>query len=752
VEHEVVAKTSMDAETRRSPTDFLAGGGRMGALMRSHDWSGSPLGDPATWPDMLKAAVATCLSSRFPMVIWWGPELVMLYNDAWQPILGDTKHPAGLGRPGADSWPETWPIVGAQFESALGGVASWSEDLLLASDRHGFIEECYFTYSHSPLRDAAGRVVGVMSAVSETTARVLVERRLRVLRELSNAALEAAGEAKSLQQVAPALLGLLCAGNPDVSFAVLYVTGPDERARRSAAAAVDATLFPPAVAPLDADAWGIAEALRSRAAVEIEAAPQVSALLPGGAWPEPTRQVVALPLSGSRLERELCGVLLVGANSRLRLDASYRDFLGLVAAQLGGAITALQLREAERAARADAERAGRVKDEFLATLSHELRTPLHAVIGWAQILRADVSDAEQVSAAVEVIERNAQHQARLIGDLLDISRITSGSMRIERQPVALPAVIAAAIESVTPDADAKGVRIEPALEAIPLPVLGDAARIQQVMWNLLVNAIKFTPAGGRIEVALAAAERHAEIRVRDDGAGIDPAFLPEIFDRFRQADGSVSRAHGGLGLGLTLVKQLVELHGGRVRAESAGAGRGATFTLELPLAADTQSALTADAQSARAPVAQSAREPEAAAPSRSGGNFLDGVRVLVIDDDPDSLTMLRRLVEDGAGEVRTAASAEVALQLAARESFDVIVSDIGMPERDGYAFIRALRARGDATPALALTAFAHADDRLAALSAGYQSHLPKPVDTGELLVVVSRLAGARSGVAPQASK
>ena len=210
----------------------------MGALMRSRDWTTSPLGRPATWSDTLKAAVATCLSSRFPMVIWWGPELLMLYNDAWQPILGDTKHPSGLGRPGAASWPETWPIVGVQFEEALRGIASWSEDLLLASDRRGFLEECYFTYSHSPLKDATGQVVGVCSIVSETTSRVLNERRLRVLRDLSNGAIDASRGGTSLRGLCETLTALLCRDNPDAPFSALYLIDGDNSARLIASAGV----------------------------------------------------------------------------------------------------------------------------------------------------------------------------------------------------------------------------------------------------------------------------------------------------------------------------------------------------------------------------------------------------------------------------------------------------------------------------------------------------------------------------------
>src|SRR5262245_35668427 len=275
----------MDVQSKTPRIGFLDGGGRMGALMRTYDWSRTPLGDPAQWPDTLKAAVATCLSSRFPMVIWWGPQLLMLYNDAWQPILGETKHPAGLGRPGADSWPETWPVVGAQFEEALRGAASWSEDLLLASDRHGFLEESYFTYSHSPLKASSGEVVGVLSVVSETTARVLHQRRLRTLADLSIATLDATRRFESTADMCQLLVDTLCHGNPDIPFAVQYLVDFEQPAQRVALAGIDAALFPQEVENVDQDTWGIAETLHIRSrgvAKQVE-----SRHLPVGVWPEP---------------------------------------------------------------------------------------------------------------------------------------------------------------------------------------------------------------------------------------------------------------------------------------------------------------------------------------------------------------------------------------------------------------------------------------------------------------------------------
>jgi signal transduction histidine kinase len=709
-----------------SLTAFLDGGGRMGALMRSRDWTTSPLGPPAAWPDTLKIAVATCLGSNFPMVIWWGPQLLMFYNDAWQPILGEGKHPGGLGRPGAESWPETWPIVGAQFENALKGVASWSEDLLLASDRRGFLEECYFTYSHSPLKDVLGRAVGVCSVVSETTSRVLSVRRLRVLHNLAAAILDATSGPDSLQSLCLRLVRLLWLDNPDVPFAALYVTQADEGARLYASSGIDDSLLPEALT-LDAaaDRWGIADVLRSRAPVTVDAS-SWPVQLPGGAWPERTSELVALPLSRSNRSRELCGVLVVGVNARLRLDEPYQEFLGLAAAQLGSAVNALQLLDQERRARADAERSARAKDEFLALLSHELRTPLNAVVGWTAILKHDLSDPVRAARAVEVIDRNARQQARLISDLLDVSHIASGSLRLDVQSVDLCAVIGAAVEAVTPAAIEKGVTLRTRLDAQLLSPRGDPARLQQVVWNLLVNAVKFTPSGGRVEIALLAAGPGVELRVTDTGEGIDPALMPHVFDGFRQADASASRAHGGLGLGLTIVKKLVELHGGRVEARSEGPGRGATFVVQLSCEAG---------QRPIAPVLATPATKLAEPPS------LRNLSILLVDDDRDAIGMVRRFVEDRSGRVEAASTAAQALDILDREPFDMIVSDIAMPGGDGYSLIAEIRRRGLTIPAVALTAFARADDQARALAMGYQAHVAKPVDPAELLGTLVRLAG-----------
>ncbi len=394
------------------------------------------------------------------------------------------------------------------------------------------------------------------------------------------------------------------------------------------------------------------------------------------------------------------------------------------------------LLERERLARQDAERAGKIKDEFLATLSHELRTPLHAVIGWSQILKRDLSDPEKVRTAVEIIERNGRLQAQLITDLLDISRILSGNMSLDLQLVELSTVVRAAVESITPAAQAKGLELELDVEPLAQMVQGDAARLQQVVWNLLTNAVKFTPRGGTVRVSLSAADRQAEIRVSDTGRGIDADFLPHVFERFRQADASASRSYGGLGLGLAIVKQFVELHGGEVRASSEGMDRGATFTVRLPLEA------SAIEQGILRPLQLSARRP---APPRA----LHGLRVLLVDDEPDALAMVRQFLGDCGAAVGAVPSVQAALDLLGQQRFDVVVSDVAMPDRDGYELLRELRARDIPTPAIALTAFARPEDRERLLAAGFQGHVAKPVEPADLVEAVARLGGVPPIAVPE---
>jgi PAS domain S-box-containing protein len=392
----------------------------------------------------------------------------------------------------------------------------------------------------------------------------------------------------------------------------------------------------------------------------------------------------------------------------------------------------------EQSLRMEAESANRSKDLFLATLSHELRTPLSAIVGWVSILRAGGCKEEDLREGLEVIDRNAKAQVQLIDDVLDVSRIVSGKLQLNVRRCEFGEVISAALDSVRPAADAKGIHIETQIDPSAGPGTCDPARIQQVVWNLLTNAIKFTPKGGRVTIALDREHSVTRVTVADTGLGISPTFLPHVFDRFRQADSSTRRKFGGLGLGLSIVKQLVEMHGGIARAESAGEGRGAKFTIELPIAAVSaaqveESAVGADEQKITSNIQG---EPQIIR--------LDGLRIVAVDDEADARRILTKLLSEAGAIVTAAANVPEALQAVEKVKPHVLVSDLGMPDEDGYDLIRKIRANGldaKSLPAVALTAFAHKSYARNALMAGFQVHVPKPVDPRDLLVVIASLAG-----------
>lgn len=393
-----------------------------------------------------------------------------------------------------------------------------------------------------------------------------------------------------------------------------------------------------------------------------------------------------------------------------------------------------QLLESERAARSEAERLSRVKDEFLATLSHELRTPLNAIQGWATLLRHRDLPSEDRERGLETIERNVRAQTQIINDLLDMSRIVSGKLHLEVRPIELRDVIESAIEVVKPSADAKRIRIRTILDTSMGTIRGDPNRLQQVLWNLLTNAVKFTPTDGRIQIFLERIESHVEINVTDTGIGIRSEFLPLVFDRFRQADPSSTRRHGGLGIGLSLVKNLVELHGGSVRVSSPGENQGTTFVVTLPIAPIFHD---------ETGVFQN-REPSSdSALDRLELPRLDGISALIVDDESDSRLLVARVLEEQGAKVICASSAAEALEALKRDAVDIVLSDIGMPDTNGYDLMRSIRTLEDPRmrrlPAIALTAYARAEDRQRSLLAGYQLHISKPVETRELIAGLASL-------------
>jgi signal transduction histidine kinase/CheY-like chemotaxis protein len=441
---------------------------------------------------------------------------------------------------------------------------------------------------------------------------------------------------------------------------------------------------------------------------------------------DPKSWIIA-PLIGR--EQPLGAIEFAVTESRRRYRRADLLCAEVVARQAAIAMEGARLHREAEAARAEAEAANRAKDEFLSTLSHELRNPLNAVSGWAKMLERGQLSEEQSRRAIQIIVRNAAVQVRLIDDLLDMTSVVSGRMRLAVQAVDLRSVIEEAIDAIRPAAEAKNIRLQVVIESPSAPVSGDPGRLQQVAWNLLSNAVKFTLKGGRVQISVQRVNSHVEITVSDTGEGIRADLLPYIFDRLRHGDSSASRPHVGLGIGLALVRHLVELHGGSVFAESPGEGQGATFVVKLPLM-----------------IAEVRQEPIV---HRAGPALADvslaGIRVIVVDNDPAAVDLIAEVLTRAGGDVRGCASAEIALHTLGQWRPDVLVSDIEMPGSDGYTLIRKVRAlppeQGGKTPAVALTAFSRPEDRIRSLMAGYNIHVSKPVDPAELTAIVASLAG-----------
>jgi PAS domain S-box-containing protein len=464
----------------------------------------------------------------------------------------------------------------------------------------------------------------------------------------------------------------------------------------------------------------------------------ITLIIPEERWPE-ENEVLASIRRGERVDHfETVRVAKDGSLRDVSITVSpIRDATGRIAgaSKIARDISERKRVEAEREqllaraqdARAEAEAANRAKDDFLATLSHELRTPINAILGWAQLLGAARHDATMVDRALETITRNARQQARLIEDLLDVSAIIGGRLELNARPVNLVVTLGAVLETLRPEAEAKGVAIRARFDPSVGMVHGDPERLQQVFWNLLSNAIKFTGRQGHVNLALERADSRAVVTLSDTGIGIRPDQLPVIFERFRQADRSITRAHGGLGLGLAIVKQLVELHGGTVDAASPGEGRGATFTVTLPVS----------------PLQE--RAGGSAEPSADGVERCDGIQVVLVDDEADGRDMVTVLLEQSGARVTAVASAAAALEAIRRTTPDILVSDLAMPGTDGYALMRQVRAMPSARriPAVALTAHVSADVRIKAFQAQFDAYLTKPVDRAELLAVVARLTRRR---------
>ena len=434
------------------------------------------------------------------------------------------------------------------------------------------------------------------------------------------------------------------------------------------------------------------------------------------------------------IEGKILGALGFSFSVPQKFSDDDRAFLESLAQQCAQALERARLYENEQKLRAEAETANRIKDEFLATVSHELRTPLNAIVGWSSMLVSNRLDSKSAAKAIETIERNARSQTQIIEDLLDVSRIITGKIHLENSLVNLDSLVASAVDSVRPTAETKGINVLIEIESEDIRILGDAERLKQILWNLLTNAVKFTPKGGNVSVKLGRIESSVQITLKDDGQGIEPEFLPFIFDRFRQADGTTTRAHGGLGLGLSIVRYLVEMHGGNIQAESEGAGKGSVFIINLPVAAALERS------------AEAHHEDGNGLETESNTALLKGLRILVVDDEKDSLLLLKTIIESCGGEAKAVSSAAEALEAVDDFNPHVLISDIGMPVEDGYTLIKKIRALPDGKagiPAIALTAYAGQADQTRALESGFQMHIAKPVAYSDLIAAIESVAGLK---------
>ncbi|WP_410614749.1 SpoIIE family protein phosphatase [Amycolatopsis sp. lyj-109] len=704
------------------------GTSRMAARMRDFDWATSPLGEPRDWPPSLTTAVRICLTSRFPMIVWWGPELRFLYNDAYLPLLG-TKHPA-LGKAGAAVWTEIWHIVGPMLDSVMTtGEATWSEDLLLPMNRHGYWEETYWTYSYSPVHDDEGAVRAVFTAVSDTTERVIGARRLATLRELS----AQAGLARSVGEACELVAGVLGRAGADVPYAAIHIRDGD-------GGLAHAAVTPGGEGAGDAAAWPLTDVLADGIPRTVSGG--AFGELPPGAWSTPPTEAVVLPLPGDA-GNTATGVIVLAASAGRALDESYRTFLGLVAQQtaalVNGAIAyQVQQRRAEELTALDA-----AKTTFFANISHEFRTPLTLILGPAAELREALDGAgERVLEEIDVIQRNALRLGRLVNNLLDFSRIEAGRMQARFEPVDLGTFTAELASVFRAAVERAGLVFEVGCPPSDEPVHVDRGMWEKVVFNLLSNAVKFT-FDGAIRVTSTVAAGHTVVAVSDTGIGIDAAELPRLFERFHRIPSARARSNEGSGIGLALVRELVGMHGGSVAVESTP-GAGTTFRVRLPLGTahlpaehvagePTTGGLTAQAAE---PYVQEALRwlPDGDPPTRTAP---PGARVLVADDNADMRDYLMRLLRDDYAVTAVRDGVE-AFAAARAEPPELIISDVMMPRLDGLGLLAELRGdpRTAAVPVLLLSARAGQEAAVDGLAAGADDYLVKPFSARELLARV----------------
>jgi signal transduction histidine kinase len=738
------------------PREWLADGGDMGALVRDLDWSKTALGPLAAWPQSLRATVNTCLNSRLPILIWWGPEQIEIYNDAYQPMLGN-KHPRSLGQRGAECWPEVWSVLGPMLKGVVAeGKASWSENQLLEVERDGFLEECYFTFSYSPIRLELGGIGGVSCAAMETTAQVLGERRLRTLSAIA----DQSADAKTVDEACRSVAAALADNERDLPFALIYLVDDQARSARLAAAT---GLSDADSASVDGPAngargdWPLDAVLSSGAPLLVDGenfqrglgAVRAREHLP------PTRALL-IPIALAGEARPL-GVLVIGLSPRLPAHEQYRSFLDLVAGQVAAAIAgarALETAELRAVMLAEVDRA---KTDFFSNVSHEFRTPLTLMLGPTEDALASPDRALR-GADLEMVHRNELRLLKLVNTLLDFSRIEAGRAEVlfELTDVAtLTTDIAASFRSAFERA---GLRFNVYCEPIDDDVYVDRSMWEKIVLNLLSNAFKFT-FQGKVSVTLRSHGGRVLLAVQDSGVGIPAPELPRLFDRFYRVEGTRSRSYEGSGIGLALVRDLVRLHAGEIFVESTEGG-GATFTVSLPTGdahlpsnrvqatrethAAVQHAKSFVSEALRwlpGSKAKESRPPPSSDPGETPAPLAMApaqARIIVADDNADMREYLARLL-GRHWHVNVVADGAQALALTKRVVPDLVLTDVMMPNLDGFGLIRALRAdpRTVLVPVVMLSARVGEGPRVAGLAAGADDYLVKPFSAKELMARVS---------------
>ena len=749
------------APTPSPAHDFLAGGGEMGELIRRRDWSATPIGPVESWSPALRMMVRFLLANRFPLLLWWGPDYVSIYNDPYRPVLG-AKHPAALGQPVRECWSEIWhvlkPLIDTPFQ---GGPATWNEDIFLEINRHGFVEETHFTIAYSPVPDETvpSGIGGVLATVHEISARVVAERRVVVLRDLGTGA----GDAKTAEEACAVVANTLCAHSKDIPFALLYLTDADGKRVRLAGACgvgIGEAVSPPTISLEPADGgWPVSEAMRSDEMIVVDGLAARFTQVPPGPWSEPPRTALVMSIPSNKV-REPAGLMVVGVSSRLQLDQYYWDFLALVRTQVATAISnARAYEEEKRRAEALAE-IDRAKTAFFSNVSHEFRTPLTLMLSPVDDSLTDTTEPLMPvhRERLELIRRNGLRLQKLVNTLLDFSRIEAGRAQATYVPTDLAALTADLASSFRSAVEKAGLRLVVDTPSLAEPVYVDEEMWEKIVLNLLSNAFKFTFDGEiAVRLRVAPAGDRITLVVRDTGTGIPAAALPHIFERFHRVSGGKSRTHEGTGIGLALVQELVKLHGGEVNVESQE-GRGTTFTVTIPLGkthlpADRIGAAPRSQTSARVEqyVAEALRwlpgAPDVPAASPSTAAPATRPRILWVDDNADMRGYVRRLLSSRY-VVDTVPDGAAALAAATACPPDLVLSDVMMPGLDGFGLLRALRnnPQTSAVPVILLSARAGEESRIEGVQAGADDYLIKPFSQRELLACVEgqlRLAQQR---------